>query len=63
MLERLESESKSELYDDRRSVGQPFLVSGTHLGLATNFFFVSLLLRVVDVGRPLCREVWSVVYA
>jgi hypothetical protein len=29
--------SKSNLYYDRQSVGQSDLVSGTHLGLATNF--------------------------
>jgi hypothetical protein len=31
------SESKSKLYYDRQSVGQSVLVSGTHLGPATNF--------------------------
>jgi hypothetical protein len=31
--------SKSKLYYDRQSVGQSVLVSGTHLGLATNFSF------------------------
>jgi hypothetical protein len=29
--------SKSKLYYDRQSVGQSVLISGTHLGLATNF--------------------------
>jgi hypothetical protein len=31
--------SKSNLYYDRQSVGQSFLVPGTHLGPATNFSF------------------------
>jgi hypothetical protein len=31
--------SKSKLYYDRQSVGQSVLVSGTHLGPATNFSF------------------------
>jgi hypothetical protein len=31
------SKSKSKLHYDRQSVGQSVLVSGTHLGLATNF--------------------------
>jgi hypothetical protein len=30
---------QSKLYCDRQSVGQSVLVSGTHLGPATNFFF------------------------
>jgi hypothetical protein len=30
------SKSKSKLYYDRQSVGQSVLVSGTHLGPATN---------------------------
>jgi hypothetical protein len=56
---------KSKLYYDRQSVGQSVLVSGTHLGLATNFshsFFDYILdsFGFVDVGRPLWREVWSV---
>jgi hypothetical protein len=36
-----ESESESELYYDRRSVGQSFLVSSTHLGLMTRFLLLS----------------------
>jgi hypothetical protein len=31
------SRQKSKLYYDRRSVGQSVLVTGTHLGPATNF--------------------------
>jgi hypothetical protein len=50
--------SKSKLYYGRRPVGQSVLVSGTHLGPATNFspFFKKLFLDsygFVDVGRPL----------
>jgi hypothetical protein len=36
---RSKSKSKSKLYYDRQSVGQSILVSGTHLGPATNFSF------------------------
>jgi hypothetical protein len=55
--------AKSKLYYGRRSVGQSVLVSGRHLGPATNFF-PSLFIDshgFVDVGRPLWREVGSVV--
>jgi hypothetical protein len=53
--------SKSKLYYDRQSVG-------THLGPATNFFlslfdYFSDSFGFVDVGRPLWREVGSVVYS
>jgi hypothetical protein len=48
----------------RRSDGQSVLVSGTHLGPETNFPLLSLIifrqLRVIDVRRPLWREVESV---
>jgi hypothetical protein len=48
---------KSKLYYDRQPVGQSVLVSGTHLGPATNFFhslFDYFLDRFgfVDVGAP-----------
>jgi hypothetical protein len=36
--------SQVKLYYDRRSVGQSVLVSGTHLGLATEFFLLSLII-------------------
>jgi hypothetical protein len=36
------SKSKLKLYYDRQSVGQSVLLSGTHLGPATNFFPLSL---------------------
>jgi hypothetical protein len=56
----------SKLYQDRRSVGQSVLVSGTHLGPATNFSF-SLKLYLdscvfVIMGRLLWREDGSVIY-
>jgi hypothetical protein len=56
----------SKLYYDRQSVGQSVLVSGTHLGPATNFFPLSLWvffrqLRVCWCGAPsLTRSrVWT----
>jgi hypothetical protein len=52
----------SELYYDRRSVGQSVLVSSTHLGLMTRFLLLSDNCGFVDVGRPLWREVGSVLY-
>jgi hypothetical protein len=52
----------SELYYDRRSVGQSILVSSTHLGLTTRFLLLSANCGFVDVGRPLWREVESVLY-
>jgi hypothetical protein len=36
-LSLFKSKSKSKLYYDRQSVGQSVLLSGTHLGTATNF--------------------------
>jgi hypothetical protein len=60
------SKSKSKLtYYDWQSVGQSILVSGTHLGPATNFShplfdFFLYSLGLVDMGRPLWREVGSV---
>jgi hypothetical protein len=62
------SQSKSKLHYDWRSVGQSVLVSGTHLGPATNLspsLFIYLFLDscgFVDVGRLLWREVGSVVF-
>jgi hypothetical protein len=42
---------------DSRPIGQSVLVSGTHLGLATNFSILSLIILdswgFVNVGRPL----------
>jgi hypothetical protein len=35
---------KIRLHHDRRSIGQPVLVSGTHLGPATNFLFSLLII-------------------
>jgi hypothetical protein len=50
----LSQKSKAKLYYDRQSVGQSLLVSGTHLGPATNssknFFFRNL--RVSYCGAP-----------
>jgi hypothetical protein len=50
------SMSKSKLYQDWRSVGQSALVSDTHLGPATNFPLLSLIifrrLRVCWCGAP-----------
>jgi hypothetical protein len=62
------SDEKSGQYCHRQSVGQSFLVSGTHLGPATNlhpFQFDYFLdsLGIVDVGRPLWREVGSVLFS
>jgi hypothetical protein len=62
------AKSKSKLYYDRQSVGQSILVSGTHLGPATNFSPSLFLLFLdsfgfVDVGRPLWREVGSVLFS
>jgi hypothetical protein len=63
-----QSKSKSKLYFDRQSVGQSVLVSGTHLGPATNFslslfdYFLDSF-GFVDVGRPLWREVGSVLFS
>jgi hypothetical protein len=51
------SKSKSNLYYDRQSVGQSVLVSGTHLGPATNFSHIFSLIifrqfRVCLCGAP-----------
>jgi hypothetical protein len=59
---------KSKLYYDRQSVGQSVLPSDTHLGPATNFshslfdYFLDSF-GFVDLGRPLWREVGSVVFS
>jgi hypothetical protein len=58
--------SKSKLYSDRRSVGQSILVSGTHLGLATNFspsLFNYFKTVAGLLGRSLLREVGSSVFS
>jgi hypothetical protein len=39
MRKKFKLKLKPKLIYDRQSVGQSFLVSGTHLGPATNFFF------------------------
>jgi hypothetical protein len=56
---------KSKSHYDWRSVGQSVLVSGPHLGPATNFshpltLIIFRQLRVCWLGRPLWREVGSV---
>jgi hypothetical protein len=53
--------SKTKLHYDRQSVGRSVLVSGTHLGTATNFPLLSLIsfrqLRLCWCGAPsLTRE-------
>jgi hypothetical protein len=57
---------KLKLYYDRQSVGQSVLVSGAHLGLATNFSFSlkfpSDSCVFVILWRPLWREDGSVIY-
>jgi hypothetical protein len=60
--------AKSKLYYDRRSVDLSILVSDTHLGLAIKFcppFFNYFLdsYGFDHVGRPLWREVGSVVFS
>jgi hypothetical protein len=61
------SKSKSKLYYDWRSVGQSVLVLGMHLGPATNFSHLSLIifrqLRICWCGPLLWRETWSVVFS
>jgi hypothetical protein len=51
---------------DRQSVGQSVFVSGTHLGLVTNFSFSSTFSSdswgFVILNRPLWREDGSVIY-
>jgi hypothetical protein len=57
-------QSQSHTYYDRRSVGQPAFVSETYLGHGTDFSSFKLHLEsyeFVYVGRPLWREVGSVV--
>jgi hypothetical protein len=57
---------KLKLIYDRQSVCQSVLVSGTHLGLTTNFpFSLKFPLdssRFVILQCPLWREDWSVIY-
>jgi hypothetical protein len=52
----------SELYYDRRSVGQSVLEQSTHLGLMTKIFITVWPLRFFEMGRPLGREDGSVFY-
>jgi hypothetical protein len=56
------NKSKSKLYYDRQSVGQPVLVPSTHLGHTTRFLLLSDSFGFVDVGRSLSRENGSAVY-
>jgi hypothetical protein len=64
-LSAAKTDSRFKLHYDRRSVGQSVLVSGTHLGPATLSPLLSLIifrqLRIYWCGRPLWREVGSVV--
>jgi hypothetical protein len=59
---------KSKLFYDRRSVGQSVLVSGHHLGSATNFSFsfTEIIFRrfrfLFNARLPLWREYVSGVY-
>jgi hypothetical protein len=46
----------SELYYDRRSVGQSVLISSPHLGRMTRFLLLSDTCGFVNMGRPLWRE-------
>jgi hypothetical protein len=60
----MKSKSKSKVYYDRQSVGQPVLVSGTHLGPAANSSPLAVIIFLdnygfVDLGRPLWLEVGS----
>jgi hypothetical protein len=52
----------SELYYDRRWVGQSVLVCSPPLGLMTRFLLLSGTSRFVDMGRPVWREDGSVFY-
>jgi hypothetical protein len=45
--------STSELYYDRRSVGQPVLVSGTHPLPKTRFLLLTHIYWFIDLARPL----------
>jgi hypothetical protein len=47
--------TKSKLYYDRQSVGQSVLVSGTHLGPASNFFFLLSLIIFLRQFRACWR--------
>jgi hypothetical protein len=55
---------KLKLICDRRSVCQSVSVSGSHLELMARFFFFFLSdnCGFVDVGNPLWREYWSIIY-
>jgi hypothetical protein len=55
-------ECSGVLYYDRRSVRQSVLEYSTHLGHRTRILLLSDSWWFVDVGRPLWREDWSVVY-
>jgi hypothetical protein len=61
------SELKVKVIWNRLSLGKSVLLSGTHLGPATNFFplfncFIDSC-RFVYLGRPIWREVGSVVFS
>jgi hypothetical protein len=63
-LDTLETQlsSRSELYYDRRSVGQSVLVSSPHLGLMTRYLLLLDSCGFVDMRRPLWWEDGSVDY-
>jgi hypothetical protein len=52
---------KLKLIYDRQSVGQPVLVSGSHLEPMTRFFYLSDDCRFPDMGHPLWWEGGSVI--
>jgi hypothetical protein len=54
--------ARSNLLYDWRSGGQSLLVSSPRLGPKTRFLSLSDSLEVIDIGRRLWREDWSVVY-
>jgi hypothetical protein len=62
----LKSKSKSKSHYGQQSIGQFVLVSGAHLGLATNFSFPLRFsldsCRFVILKRPVWREDGSVIY-
>jgi hypothetical protein len=60
-LMKVKSNSKSKLYYDRQTVDQSVLVSGTHLGTATNFSFF-LKFSLDSCGFAVWREDGSVIY-
>jgi hypothetical protein len=62
VLTNSESNSKSVLCYDRRSVGQSILVSNPRLG-PKNRFFVTESCEFVDMGRPIWREDGLCVYS